>query len=66
MEIDVQANLKDRHAYQPLFPVKNLPCWPPQRFCDNAVFRDQLVEGKRCAAGVDLESYWTTWKAPGR
>src|SRR6185369_16828362 len=46
VEIDVQANLKDPSAgYQPLFPVKDLPCWPPQRFYDNAVFRDQLVEG---------------------
>jgi uncharacterized protein with NAD-binding domain and iron-sulfur cluster len=66
VEIDVQANLADPSApYQPLFPVKNLPCWPPQRFYDNPTFRDQLVEGPALqAAGVDLESYWTTWKAP--
>jgi uncharacterized protein with NAD-binding domain and iron-sulfur cluster len=68
VEIDVQANLADPSApYQPLFPVKNLPCWPPQRFYDDPTFRDQLVEGPALqAAGVDLESYWTTWKAPGR
>jgi uncharacterized protein with NAD-binding domain and iron-sulfur cluster len=66
VEIDVQANLADPSApYQPLFPVKNLPCWPPQRFYDNPTFRDQLAEGPALqAAGVDLESYWTTWKAP--
>ncbi len=68
VEIDVQANLKDpSKPYQPLFPVKNLPCWPPQRFYDDARFRDQLAEGDAlAAAGPDLESYWTPWKSPGR
>ena len=67
VEIDVQATLKDPATpYQPLFPVKNLPCWPPTRFYNDPAFRDQLVEGEALmAAGVDLESYWTPWKAPG-
>jgi uncharacterized protein with NAD-binding domain and iron-sulfur cluster len=66
VEIDVQATLKDPATpYQPLFPVKDLPCWPPQRFYDDPVFRDQLVEGEALrASGVDLESYWTPWPAP--
>jgi uncharacterized protein with NAD-binding domain and iron-sulfur cluster len=67
VELDVQAHLKDPSTpYQPLFPVKNLPCWPPQRFYDDPTFSDQLVEGEALqAAGVDLESYWTPWTSPG-
>ena len=67
VEIDVQAHLKDTtQPYQPLFAVKDLPCWPPQRFYDDAAFRDQLVEGEAlAAAGVDLESYWTPWPVQG-
>ena len=68
VEMDVQATLKDPStAYQPLFPVKNLPCWPPQRFYDNPIFGDQLVETDALKAqGVDLESYWTPWTSPGQ
>jgi uncharacterized protein with NAD-binding domain and iron-sulfur cluster len=66
VEIDVQATLKDPATpYQPLFSVKDLPCWPPTRFYDDPTFRNQLVEGEALkASGVDLESYWTPWKAP--
>jgi uncharacterized protein with NAD-binding domain and iron-sulfur cluster len=68
VEIDVQARLKDPSTpYQPLYPVKGLPCWPPQRFYDDPRFRDQLVEGEALrAAGVDLESYWTPWTSPAK
>jgi uncharacterized protein with NAD-binding domain and iron-sulfur cluster len=43
--------------YDPLVDVNGLPCWPSEpRY-------EQLVEGDELKTqGVDLESYWTTWK----
>ena len=77
VDIGVQATLKDKSPgaeYQPLVPVKDLPCWPAEPLYD------QLVQGDRLKAGVldpdpgertgpdhgirkiDLESWWTPWK----
>jgi len=42
--------------YEPLVPVKDLPCWPSEPLYD------QLVEGSELEEqGVDLESYWAKW-----
>jgi uncharacterized protein with NAD-binding domain and iron-sulfur cluster len=61
VDIAVQATLKDPAAgYDPLIDVKGLPCWPPEpRF-------DQLVQGEALKAtpDLDLESWWTPWRAP--
>jgi uncharacterized protein with NAD-binding domain and iron-sulfur cluster len=45
-------------AYQPLVPVKGLPCWP------NAPDFEQLDPAQAAlmrAHAVDLESYWSDW-----
>ncbi len=45
--------------YDPLVPVKELPCWPsePQY--------GQLEQGGALqASGCDLEDWWTTWQDP--
>jgi uncharacterized protein with NAD-binding domain and iron-sulfur cluster len=47
-----QAALRDPGAgYQPLHPVKDLPCWP------NAPLNDQLTEP---VSADDVESFWST------
>jgi len=45
-------------SYDPLVPVKGLPCWPSEpRY-------DQLVQGDALrTSGCDLEDWWTTWQA---
>jgi len=50
--------------YEPLYPVKDLPCWPSEPFYD------QLKEGVEIErlfekTGADLESYWTGWQDVG-
>lgn len=46
-------------SYDPLVPVKDLPCWP------SAPRYDQLVQGDALrASGCDLEDWWTTWQDP--
>lgn len=62
VEIAVQATLKSPDlGYDPLIEVKRLPCWPA------SPLYDQLVEGEAMQSqGVDLESYWTPWRSPGR
>ena len=53
-----QAGLK-QGDYQPLVPIKNLPCWP------SAPLYDQLVEGDTLQAHhINLESAWTSWQDP--
>lgn len=48
-----------RGSYDPLVPVKDLPCWP------STPRYDQLVEGEALrASGCDLEDWWTTWADP--
>lgn len=46
-------------TYDPLVPVKDLPCWPSTpRF-------EQLADGAALAAsGEDLEDWWTKWPDP--
>ena len=65
VDIGVQATVKNAAQgaeYQPLVPVKQLPCWPP------APLFDQLDQGAALAAGApdgepyDLESWWTPWQ----
>jgi len=43
--------------YDPLTPVKGLPCWPSEPRYEQIVEADALQ-----ADHVNLESYWTTWK----
>lgn len=40
LEFSVQALIKNDQAYDPLVPLKNLPCWPSEPLFD------QLVDGK--------------------
>jgi uncharacterized protein with NAD-binding domain and iron-sulfur cluster len=60
IDIDVQATLKNGE-YDPLVPVKGLPCWP------NQPLYDQLVQGDELKP-YNLESAYTEWhdKLPGR
>lgn len=57
VDITVQATLKDPAVgYQPLFAVKDLPCWPARPLYE------QLVQGDALRVGdYDLESWWTAW-----
>jgi uncharacterized protein with NAD-binding domain and iron-sulfur cluster len=57
--ISRQVNLKDG-AYDPLVPVKGLPCWPSYPLYDQIVEGDKLREEK-----TNLESFWTPWKDAG-
>lgn len=58
--MDVQATLvPGRTSYDPLHPVKDLPCWP------SAPLYAQLEQGPELEArGIDLESSWSPWVAP--
>jgi len=62
VEIAVQANpLDPARPYEPLYTFKGLPCWP------KTPFHDQLAEGDLLKSeNIDLESYWSHWKAPRR
>lgn len=45
--------------YDPLVPVKDLPCWP------STPKYDLLADGKKLqASGADLEDWWTAWEDP--
>jgi uncharacterized protein with NAD-binding domain and iron-sulfur cluster len=61
IDLGVQATVKPevlqaQGGYQPLRPVKGLPCWPSEPLYE------QLVQGDLLQAGrVDLESAWTAW-----
>ncbi len=51
-------------TYDPLYGVKDLPCWPAEPLYD------QLKEGAAIKAsfektGLDLESYWSDWPDVG-
>jgi len=63
ISIAQQATLKDRSndaTYQPFVTVQDLECWPA-----NPNY-DQLTEGEALRAeGVNLESFYTTWKDVG-
>src|SRR5439155_3164814 len=48
-----QATVKGGGEYDPLVPVKGLPCWP------STPLYDQLVEGTKLEArGLYVEDYW--------
>ena len=57
IDIDRQVALKPEFSeYQPLYPVKGLPCWP------NQPFFDQLAEGETLRQQrINLESAWSGW-----
>ncbi|MFO0756791.1 MAG: NAD(P)-binding protein [Byssovorax sp.] len=58
MDFDVQAKIQGGGEYQPLVPVRDLPCWPAEP--DYA----QLVEGERLKAeGWAFESPWEARRA---
>src|SRR5262245_20750485 len=48
--------------YDLLIPVDGLPCWPSEPLYDQLAEGAELRRLKREGRGVDLESYWTTWK----
>jgi uncharacterized protein with NAD-binding domain and iron-sulfur cluster len=58
IDVDVQATVKQNvGAYNPLYDVKGLACWP------STPLYEQLVEGEALRAqGIDLESSWSPWK----
>ena len=59
VQIARQVNLKNG-SYDPLVDVKGLACWP------SYPLYDQLVEGEQLKAeGINLESWWSTWKDVG-
>jgi uncharacterized protein with NAD-binding domain and iron-sulfur cluster len=51
-----QVTLKNG-AYEPLYDVKGLPCWPSQPFYEQILEGDELQRKK-----IDLESFWTPWQ----
>jgi uncharacterized protein with NAD-binding domain and iron-sulfur cluster len=58
IQIGVQATLNNgAKEYNPLYSVRNLPCWP------NTPLYEQLEQGDELKReGIDLESYWSPWK----
>ena len=57
ISIDIQAHTKSGE-YEPLYPVKDLPCWP------NAPFFEQLKEGKTLEEkNINLEAEANGWTA---
>ncbi len=61
LEFDVQAEVRDGRAYQPLVPVDGLPCWP------SAPDYEQLIDGERFARDRwDFESFWDARKVRTR
>ena len=69
VDIDIQATLaKGVDEYQPLIPTTppvlnggTIMAWPPMPLYD------QLEQGEQMKKeGVDLESYWSPWKAAGQ
>ena len=62
VDIGVQATLKNGADYQPLIPVKDLPCWPPTPLYDQLVQGAELAKGAPDGYAYDLESWWTPWQ----
>ncbi|MEM6377385.1 MAG: NAD(P)-binding protein [Bacteroidota bacterium] len=57
IDIGVQATVKAQNEYNPLFNVRNLPCWP-----SNPLY-EQLEQGEELKSQkINLESYWSPWK----
>ena len=62
IDINVQATLVagDDAEYNPLYNVRDLPCWPSEPLYE------QLVQGPQLKAErIDLESPWSPWKPVG-
>jgi uncharacterized protein with NAD-binding domain and iron-sulfur cluster len=55
IQATVKPGLDPDGEYSPLYPVKDLPCWPSEPLYD------QLVQGEQLKQ-VNLESAWTTWQ----
>jgi len=54
-----QALLKDSGEYDPLVPVKDLPCWP------SVPKYELLADGQKLKdSGANLEDWWTDWADP--
>jgi uncharacterized protein with NAD-binding domain and iron-sulfur cluster len=66
IEIGRQVTIKDGQDYEPLTPVKQLPCWPSEPLYDQIVEGDKLSERKEVAGQslpmYNLESFWTPWE----
>jgi uncharacterized protein with NAD-binding domain and iron-sulfur cluster len=61
LEFDVQARMKTRREYQPLFDVKGIPSWPA------LPDYGQLMKGAALAKeGRAFESYWDNRRAAGK
>jgi uncharacterized protein with NAD-binding domain and iron-sulfur cluster len=59
IDLGRQVHLKER-AYDPLVPIKGLPCWPSEPLYG------QIVEGEALKRDrVNLESFWTSWTDVG-
>jgi uncharacterized protein with NAD-binding domain and iron-sulfur cluster len=56
IDFGVQMETVSGQEYDPLIPVKNLPCWPSQPQFDQLIRGDEL---KR--SGQNLESPWADW-----
>lgn len=59
VEISRQVNLKN-DRYDPLVPVKGLPCWPSSPLYGQIIEGDQLRKEQ-----INLESFWSPWKDSG-
>ncbi|MGZ3455059.1 MAG: NAD(P)-binding protein [Polyangiales bacterium] len=60
IHITKQVQLKDEAAgYQPLYPVKDLPCWPSEPLYDQIVGGDEIKNNEL----INFESAWSApWK----
>lgn len=59
VEMSKQVNLL-KDEYDPLIPVKRLPCWPSKPLYDQILEADELKK-----QNINLESFWTPWKDTG-
>jgi uncharacterized protein with NAD-binding domain and iron-sulfur cluster len=63
VRMGVQATLKGGREYQPLVPIEfakgKLPCWPDRPLYEQLEEGDELKRRE-----IDLESWWTPWRAP--
>ncbi|MFL7837804.1 MAG: oxygenase MpaB family protein [Candidatus Promineifilaceae bacterium] len=66
IEIGRQVSIKDGKPYEPLTPVKQLPCWPNEPLYNQIVEGDALKERIEVAGQsvpkFNLESFWTPWE----
>lgn len=63
IQIGVQATLKEGLTeYNPLFNVRNLPCWPSNPLYEQLEQGDELKGNNPQGKKINLESYWSPWK----